>query len=160
MTLNRIDGPAERSRATNSLLLARSTFNRKRRLVWLARCVLVLSLFALLALTSFGKPVVDVHVQLVFFGYIFFGVLDVVQSRVVSVLASLTADNSLAPGIGMIKAFVVLAFVLCKFFVFFPTWQLMGHYADLEGGGQAAAQSWEKARESVRSPRGNLPRRL
>ena len=29
--------------------------------------------------------------------------------------------------------------------------QLMGHYADLEGGGQAAAQSWEKTRESVRA---------
>ena len=35
--------------------------------------------------------------------------------------------------------------------------QLMGHYADLEGGGQAAAQSWEKARESVRSPRETFP---
>ncbi len=33
----------------------------------------------------------------------------------------------------------------------------MGHYADLEGGGQAAAQSWEKARESVRFPRETFP---
>ena len=90
--------------------------------------LLLMPLFALLSLTAFGKPVVDVHVQMVFFSYIFFAVLDVLQSRVVSVLASLTLDNSLAPGIGFIKAFVVVAFVLCKFFVFFPTWQLMGLY--------------------------------
>jgi hypothetical protein len=90
--------------------------------------LLLLPLFALLSLTSFGRSVVDVHVQLVFFSYIFFAVLDVVQSRVVSVLASLSPGNSLASGIGFIKAFVVLAFVLCKFFVFFPTWQLMGLY--------------------------------
>jgi p-aminobenzoyl-glutamate transporter AbgT len=64
----------------------------------------------------------------VFFSYIFFAVLDVVQSRVVSVLASLPEANSLAPGLGMIKAFVVLAFVLCKFFAFFTAWQLMGLY--------------------------------
>lgn len=90
--------------------------------------LLVLPLFALLSLTYFGKSVVDVHVQLVFFSYIFFAVLDVVQSRVVSVLASLAEGNSLASGIGFIKAFVVLAFVLCKFFVFLPPWQLMGRY--------------------------------
>jgi len=90
--------------------------------------LLLLPLFALLSLTSFGMPVVDVHVQLVFFSYIFFAVLDVLQSRVMSVLASLKEASSLTAGIGTIKAFVVLAFVLCKFFVFFPTWQLMGHY--------------------------------
>ena len=95
--------------------------------------LLLLPLFVLLSLTAYGHPVVDVHVQLVFFSYIFFAVLDVLQTRVVSVLASLEDGNSLAPGIGMIKGFVVLAFVLCKFFTFFPTWQLMGlYYAPLD----------------------------
>ena len=88
--------------------------------------LLLMPLFVLLSLAAYPRPVLDVHVQLVFFSYIFFAVLDVFQSRVVSVLASFKENNSLAPGLKMIKAFVVLAFVLCKLFVFMPAWQLMG----------------------------------
>jgi hypothetical protein len=69
---------------------------------------------------------VDVHVQLIFFSSIFFAVLDIIQSRVASVLASFQQANSVSMtnAIGTIKGFVVLAFILAKLFVFAPAYQV------------------------------------
>ena len=46
-------------------------------------------LYALLALSRSGSAVVDVHVQLIFCGCVFYAVLDVIQTRVSSVLAGM-----------------------------------------------------------------------
>ena len=86
--------------------------------------LLLFPLVAMLALVRSENKVVDVHVQLIFFSSIFFAVLDVFQSRVSSVLASFTEENSIKTAIGEIKTFVVLAFILAKLFVFVPAFQL------------------------------------
>jgi hypothetical protein len=86
--------------------------------------LLLFPLVSMLALVRSENKVVDVHVQLIFFSSIFFAVLDVFQSRVSSVLASFTEENSIKTGIGEIKTFVVLAFILAKLFVFVPAFQL------------------------------------
>ena len=86
--------------------------------------LLLFPLVSMLALVRSENKVVDVHVQLIFFSSIFFAVLDVFQSRVSSVLASFTQENSIKTGIGEIKTFVVLAFILAKLFVFVPAFQL------------------------------------
>lgn len=86
--------------------------------------LLLFPLVSMLALVKSNIKVVDVHVQLIFFSSIFFAVLDVFQSRVSSVLASFTEENSIKTGIGEIKTFVVLAFILAKLFVFVPAFQL------------------------------------
>ena len=100
--------------------------------------LLLFPLVAMLALVKSKNKVVDVHVQLIFFSSIFFAVLDVFQSRVSSVLASFTHENSIKTGIGEIKTFVVLAFILAKLFVFVPAFQLTVVYytktANLEFG--------------------------
>ncbi len=94
---------------------------------------LMLMLFpmvSLLALVRTERKIVDVHVQLIFFSTIFFAVLDIIQSRVASVLASFQQDNSVSKknAIGTIKAFVVLALFLSKLFVFVPAYQLTVRY--------------------------------
>ena len=86
--------------------------------------LLLFPLVSMLALVRSENKVVDVHVQLIFFSSIFFAVLDVFQSRVSSVLASFTEENSIKTDIGEIKTFVVLAFILAKLFVFVPVFQL------------------------------------
>jgi len=100
--------------------------------------LLLFPLVAMLALVRSKNQVVDVHVQLIFFSSIFFTVLDIFQSRVSSVLASFTEENSIKTGIGKIKTFVVLAFILAKLFVFVPAFQLTVVYytktANLEFG--------------------------
>ena len=59
--------------------------------------------------------------------------LDIFQSRVSSVLASFSEENSIKTGIGEIKTFVVLAFILAKFFVFLPAYQLTVQYYTKNG---------------------------
>lgn len=92
--------------------------------------LLLTPLFLILALTFGKKVVVDVHVQLFFFSSIFLAVLDVFQTRVMSVLASLTQTDQMSVNkpLGMVKSFVVLAFILCKLLVCVPAWQLLLKY--------------------------------
>jgi hypothetical protein len=94
--------------------------------------LLLFPLVSILALTKAhtynNTRIVDVHVQLIFFSSIFFAVLDIMQSRVSSVLASFTQANSMKTAIGEIKIFVVLAFVLAKLFVFVPAYQLTARF--------------------------------
>lgn len=96
---------------------------------------LMLLLFPLVSILALARAhmynhtkIVDVHVQLIFFSSIFFAVLDIMQSRVSSVLASFTQPNSMKTAIGQIKIFVVLAFCLAKSFVFIPAYQLTAGY--------------------------------
>jgi len=96
---------------------------------------LMLLLFPLVSILALARAhmynhtkIVDVHVQLIFFSSIFFAVLDIMQSRVSSVLASFTQPNSMKTAIGQIKIFVVLAFCLAKLFVFIPAYQLTARY--------------------------------
>ena len=107
--------------------------------------LLVMPLFTVLALTMMKHVVVDVFVQLIFFSSIFFAVLDIFQTRVMSVLASLTQTGSSVstgvppPPVGFffVKCFVVLAFILCKLLVIVPAWQLLLKYYALD-----ESQSW------------------
>lgn len=104
--------------------------------------LLLLPLFGILALATAHKVVVDVHVQLIFFSFVFFAVLDIFQTRVTSVLASLTqkdANSANAPaGFFLVKFFVVLAFILCKLLVVVPAWQLLLAYYARDG----SASNW------------------
>jgi len=88
--------------------------------------LLLFPMVSLLSLVRSERQIVDVHVQLIFFSSIFFAVLDIIQSRVASVLASFQQANSVSMtnAIGMIKGFVVLAFILAKLFVFVPAYQV------------------------------------
>jgi len=88
--------------------------------------LLLFPMVSLLALVRTERKIVDVHVQLIFFSSIFFAVLDIIQSRVASVLASFQQANSVSMtnAIGTIKGFVVLAFILAKLFVFAPAYQV------------------------------------
>ena len=90
--------------------------------------LLLFPLVSILALVRSKNKVVDVHVQLIFFSSIFFAVLDIMHSRVSSVLASFKGENSIKTRIGEIKTFVILAFILAKFFVFLPAYQLTVQY--------------------------------
>jgi hypothetical protein len=90
--------------------------------------LLLFPMVSLLALVRTERKIVDVHVQLIFFSTIFFAVLDIIQSRVASVLASFQQENSVDNAIGTIKIFVVLAFTLAKLFVFIPAYQLTVRY--------------------------------
>lgn len=96
---------------------------------------LMLLLFPLVSILALARAhmynhtkIVDVHVQLIFFSSIFVAVLDIMQSRVSSVLASFSDANSKNTPIGQIKIFVVLAFLLAKSFVFIPAYQLTASY--------------------------------
>ena len=96
---------------------------------------LMLLLFPLVSILALARAhmynhtkIVDVHVQLIFFSSIFVAVLDIMQSRVSSVLASFSDKNSKNTPIGKIKIFVVLAFCLAKSFVFIPAFQLTARF--------------------------------
>jgi hypothetical protein len=97
--------------------------------------LLLMPLFVILALTTEHEVVVDVHVQLIFFSSVFFAVLDIFQTRVMSVLASLTQSGhmTVSTPVGMVKFFVVLAFILCKLLVLVPAWQLLFKYYTPDG---------------------------
>jgi hypothetical protein len=88
--------------------------------------LLLLPLFMILALLDKALPVMDVHVQLMFFSVIFFAVLDILQTRVMTVLECIEFK--------VIKIFVVLACILCKLFVFVPTIQLLDKFYMKEAG--------------------------
>ena len=99
--------------------------------------LLLLPLFMILGLLDHQKPVVDVHIQLIFFSSIFFAVLDIFQMRVMPVLEDLTVLGDgiktedfpiFSRQLHVIKIFVVLACILCKLFVFVPTLDMVGRY--------------------------------
>ena len=92
--------------------------------------LLIFPLVWIVALNGTGKVIVDVHIQLIFFGVIFVAFLDICQALVMGVLQTFDATHTLlkAHPIGLVKTFVVLAFYLCKFFVYIPSVQLMFLY--------------------------------
>jgi hypothetical protein len=86
--------------------------------------LVVFPLVLILALVKTKNLIVDVHLQLIFFSGIFFALLDIIETRVVTVLASLDTALDIKHPIGKIKFFVVLALFLAKLFVYVPTLQL------------------------------------
>ena len=92
--------------------------------------LLIFPLVWIVALNGTGKVIVDVHIQLIFFGVIFVAFLDICQALVMGVLQTFDATHTLlkAHPIGLVKTFVVLAFYLCKAFVYIPSIQLMFLY--------------------------------
>jgi hypothetical protein len=86
--------------------------------------LVIFPLVLILALVKTQNVIVDVHLQLIFFSSIFLAVLDIIQTRVFSVLASFQ-ENSITTGIGKIKLFVSLAFLLAKAFVYAPSLQII-----------------------------------
>ena len=98
--------------------------------------LLLLPLFMILGLLDHKNPVVDVHIQLIFFSAILFAVLDIFQMRVMHVLEDLSVDKQiddeqtrkLSMQLHFIKIFVVLACILCKLLVFVPTLEMVGRY--------------------------------
>jgi hypothetical protein len=92
--------------------------------------LLIFPLVWIVALNGTGKVIVDVHIQLIFFGVIFVAFLDICQALVMSVLQTFDATHTLLNKhpIGLVKTFVVLAFYLCKAFVYIPSVQLMFLY--------------------------------
>ena len=99
--------------------------------------LLLLPFFMILGLLDHKNPVVDVHIQLIFFSAILFAVLDIFQMRVMPVLEDLTVQGDgfktedypiLSRQLHFIKIFVVLACILCKLFVFVPTLEMVGRY--------------------------------
>jgi hypothetical protein len=87
--------------------------------------LVIFPLVLILALVKTKNVIVDVHLQLIFFSSIFFALLDIIQTRVVSVLASFKSGDSIGTPIGNIKFFVSLAFFLAKLFVYVPTLQII-----------------------------------
>ena len=90
--------------------------------------LVIFPLVLILALVKTKNVIVDVHLQLIFFSSIFLAVLDIIQTRVVSVLASFKLGDSIWTPIGKIKFFVSLAFFLAKLFVYVPTLQIIFVY--------------------------------
>ena len=97
--------------------------------------LLIFPLVWIVALNGTGKVIVDVHIQLIFFGVIFVAFLDICQALVMSVLQTFDAKHTLLNKhpIGLVKTFVVLAFYLCKAFVYIPSVQLMFLYYTTAG---------------------------
>jgi hypothetical protein len=92
--------------------------------------LLIFPLVWIVALNGSGKVIVDVHIQLIFFSVIFVAFLDICQALVMSVLQTFDETHTILKGdpIGLVKTFVVLAFYLCKAFVYIPSIQLMFLY--------------------------------
>ena len=92
--------------------------------------LLIFPLVWIVALNGTGKVIVDVHIQLMFFSVIFVAFLDICQSLVMSVLQTFDKTHTLLQGdpIALVNTFVVLAFHLCKAFVYIPSIQLMFLY--------------------------------
>lgn len=98
--------------------------------------LLIFPLVWIVALNGTGKVIVDVHIQLIFFGVIFVAFLDICQALVMSVLQTFDGTHTILNNghpIGLVKTFVVLAFYLCKAFVYIPSVQLMFLYYATDG---------------------------
>lgn len=92
--------------------------------------LLIFPLILIVALHSTKTVFVDVHLQLIFFSSIFFALLDICQALVMSVLSTFDSTHTILNGhaIGFVKGFVVLSFLLCKCFVYAPSFQLLFLY--------------------------------
>jgi hypothetical protein len=88
--------------------------------------LVIFPLVLILALAKTKNVIVDVHVQLIFFSSIFLAVLEIIQTRVLSVLA-FSKDNGY-DAIRYIKIFVSLALLLAKAFVYVPSLQIIFMY--------------------------------
>jgi hypothetical protein len=88
--------------------------------------LVIFPLVLILALARTKNVIVDVHLQLIFFSSIFLAVLEIIQTRVLSVLAFLRGTGSAA--IDYIKIFVSLALLLAKAFVYAPSVQIIFAY--------------------------------
>lgn len=87
--------------------------------------LLIFPLIVIVVLHSTKTVFVDVHIQMIFFSSIFFALLDICQALAMSVLSTFNSKHTIFTPIGFVKGFVVLAFVLCKFFVYSPSFQLI-----------------------------------
>jgi hypothetical protein len=76
-------------------------------------------------LTQTYRAIVDVHIQLCFFSFIFYATLNVFQTRTTAVLLCLKTEGASTEALGLVKLFVVLAFSLCKCFVLLPALVLL-----------------------------------
>ena len=113
-------------------------------------CLLTLPIVVVVMLSSERAAIVDVHIQLIFFSFIFYATLDVFQTRTTAVLLCLkhtpeiraaaattdvTEDSKSAKArendtdpLTLLKIFVVVAFCLCKFFALMPALVLLQKY--------------------------------
>jgi hypothetical protein len=105
--------------------------------------VLLFPMVVVFILSHSHTAIVDVHIQLVFFGFMFYAALDVFQTRTTSVLLCLhdieksteqdqtrqAEQNQLRAklhnDVHGVQVFVVLAFSLCKLFVLMPALVLL-----------------------------------
>jgi hypothetical protein len=94
--------------------------------------LLMFPLVVLFILANSHTALVDVHVQLVFFSFVFYGGLDVFQTRATAVLLCLpgppedvTNRDWFKTELYVLKFFVVFAFFLCKCFVLLPALVLL-----------------------------------
>jgi len=87
--------------------------------------LLIFPLIVIVVLHSTKTVFVDVHIQMIFFSSIFFALLDICQALVTSVLSTFDSTHTIFTPIGYVKVFVVLAFLLCKSFVYAPSFQLI-----------------------------------
>jgi len=96
--------------------------------------ILMLPLVAVLVLSMPHLAVVDVHIQLIFFSFIFYATLDVFQTRTTAILlcspCAETAENkppeAVVHELHGVNFFVGLAFILCKCFALVPVLVLLG----------------------------------
>ena len=87
--------------------------------------LLMFPMVVVVILTQTHRAIVDVHIQLCFFSFIFYATLDVFQTRTTAVLLCLKTEVASTQAFGQIKLFVVLAFSLCKCFVLLPALVLL-----------------------------------
>jgi len=103
--------------------------------------LLMFPLVVVFVLAHSHDAIVDVHIQLVFFSFIFYAALDVFQTRTTAVLACLQEQyrprlpdepteeeklqGKLDGQLKRVKFFVVLAFCLCKCFALLPALVLL-----------------------------------
>jgi hypothetical protein len=126
MNGDRVPRPSHSTRSDNYKRLCDIYYNIHTSYLTL----LIFPLILIVALHSTKIVSVDVHIQLIFFSSIFFALLDICQALVMSVLSTFHPDHTIWKGhpIGFVKGFVVLAFLLCKCFVYIPSFQLMFLY--------------------------------
>ena len=98
-----------------------------RRNIYLSyACLLMLPPVVLFILSHTHDAIFDVHIQLVFFSFLFYATLDVFQTRTTAVLMCIRdKDDAMTTELHFVQIFVVLAFFLCKCFVLMPSLVLL-----------------------------------
>jgi hypothetical protein len=115
-----------------ALTLSQTRAEHMHRNIYLSyACLVMLPMAAVLVLHYTRVAVVDVHIQLVFFSFIFYAALDVFQTRTTAVLMCMNnydhteekdAQGIVKPKLDLhfVRIFVVVAFCLCKWFALTP----------------------------------------